>query len=68
VVVVTHSWIYLRWLPRIVARRHAAERADDPRAGLRHRREIIGSRIGYAVGMLGGSAAVVYAALTLAQR
>ena len=62
-----HGWIYLRWLPRIVARRHDAERAEDPRAELRHRKELARGRAGFWIGVIVGSATVAWAAWALAQ-
>lgn len=59
------SILYLVAVPRVVARRHAAERADDPDAWRRHRRERLGTWIGLAVGVGGGTATVLWAAWRL---
>ncbi len=62
-----HSWLYLRRMPQIVARRHAAERAEDASAEHRHRRELRRARIGFGVGVGTGTATVLWAAWVLAQ-
>ncbi len=62
-----HGWIYLRWLPRIVARRRAAELAGDPSAAVRHRRERMRSTLGFWFGVVAGSATVAWAATQLAR-
>ncbi|HEY8145615.1 MAG TPA: sigma-70 family RNA polymerase sigma factor, partial [Kofleriaceae bacterium] len=59
------STLYLGRVPRIVARRHAAELAEDPEAWRRHRRERRGTWLGLAVGVGGGTAAVVWSAWRL---
>jgi RNA polymerase sigma factor (sigma-70 family) len=64
-VVVSHSYLYLVWMPRIVGRRHLAEQVEHAGARARHRKEIRNSRLGYAIGMGGGTAAVIYAAAML---
>jgi RNA polymerase sigma factor (sigma-70 family) len=52
---------YLVWLPRIVARREALERAEDPTAAARQRRERRLSWLGYLGGTLvgGGTVALI---------
>jgi hypothetical protein len=56
------SWSYLVWLPRILAERHAAERAVDPTAAARQQRERRWRAASLLFGALTGSAAVVWAA------
>jgi RNA polymerase sigma factor (sigma-70 family) len=51
-IVITLS--YTLWLPRITARRHALERAEDPHAAARQRREARLSMIALAFGSLVG--------------
>jgi uncharacterized membrane protein YfcA len=51
--------LYFRWLPRIIARRLALERLEDPNATARQRRDEIRRRIGFAVGVLGGTAGLI---------
>jgi len=50
---------YFVWLPRIIARRLALERLEDPAAEARQRRDEIRRRLGYAVGVLSGGAALI---------
>lgn len=60
------SWMYLRWLPRIVARRVAAELERDPvAAAQRLRRGRILCWAGLTAGVSMSTAAVVWAALQL---
>ena len=59
------SYVYLVLVPRVVARRHAAELAEDPDAWRRHRRERLGTWLGLAAGVAFGSAAVVWSAWRL---
>lgn len=53
--------IYRVWVPRILAPRHAAERASDPGAARRQRREDIASWLGLLAGIAGGGIAIAYA-------
>ncbi len=50
---------YFIWLPRIIARRLALERLEDPAAAERQRRDEIRRYIGYAVGVLSGAAGLI---------
>jgi hypothetical protein len=55
---------YFIWLPRIVARRLALERLEDPTAAAaRQRRDQIRCWIGYLTGALSGGAATIYSLL-----
>ena len=56
---------YSFWLPRIVARREALERAEDLGAARRQRRERRMSRLGLALGTLLGGGTVVFVVLRL---
>jgi RNA polymerase sigma factor (sigma-70 family) len=60
--------LYFRWLPRIIARRLALERLEDPQAVIRQRRDEIRRRIGFAVGVLGGTAGLIGGLLLHAAR
>ncbi|MEM6296471.1 MAG: sigma-70 family RNA polymerase sigma factor [Myxococcota bacterium] len=53
--------IYRVWVPRILAPRWAAERAEDPKAEARQRRQTIASWIGLLVGATAGAVAIVFA-------
>ena len=66
VFVVSLSWMHLRWLPRLVARRVAAELERDPvgaAARLRRGRILCVAGLTFGVGL--SSAAVVWAALRM---
>lgn len=64
--VVGLSWMYLRWLPRIVERRVAAELERDPVGGAKRlRRGRIFCWVGLTSGVTTSTAAVVWAALRL---
>jgi RNA polymerase sigma factor (sigma-70 family) len=54
---------YIIWLPRITARRLALERLEDPDAARRQRIERIRCWIGYGVGILTGSAGLIWGLL-----
>ena len=56
---------YTRWLPRIIARREALERAEDPAAAARQRREHRRSLVGLAVGTITGGGTIVLVVLKL---
>ncbi|MCU1280172.1 MAG: polymerase ECF-type sigma factor [bacterium] len=56
---------YLVWLPRIVARREALERDEDPTAAARQRRERRVSWLGYIGGTLAGGGTVALVVLKL---
>jgi RNA polymerase sigma factor (sigma-70 family) len=59
---------YFVWLPRIIARRLALERLEDPDAARRHHRTEIRRWIGYAIGMLSGGAALIWGLMHTAVR
>jgi RNA polymerase sigma factor (sigma-70 family) len=59
VFVIALSYLYKVRLPRILARRYAAERVADPRAEPRQRRQRMVSWIALIVGILCGAAGVV---------
>jgi RNA polymerase sigma factor (sigma-70 family) len=59
---------YFRWLPRIIARRLALERLEDPTAAARQQRNEIRRRIGYALGILSGSAGLIWGLIHTAAR
>ena len=66
---VSLSVMYMRWLPRITARRRAAEVAADPSAAERYRRERVRSIAGLTFGLVVSTATVIWAAmLILSQR
>jgi RNA polymerase sigma factor (sigma-70 family) len=52
---------YAIWLPRIIARRNALERAEDPRAAARQRRERVLSLLGLVAGGLAGGGVLIWA-------
>jgi RNA polymerase sigma factor (sigma-70 family) len=55
---------YFIWLPKIVARRLALERLEDPvGAARRHRRDQIRCWVGYLAGAVSGGAATIYSVL-----
>jgi RNA polymerase sigma factor (sigma-70 family) len=54
---------YMIWLPRIIERRLALERLEDPDAARRQRNDRIRCWIGYAAGMLSGSAGLIWGLL-----
>jgi RNA polymerase sigma factor (sigma-70 family) len=62
-----HGYLHLKKLPQISRRRHAAERAEDPDAWRRHRRELRKSKVGFLFGATFGTAGVVYATYVLMQ-
>ncbi len=53
--------IYRVWVPRILAPRWAAERAEDPTAEARHRRQHIASWAGLLIGAASGAVAIACA-------
>lgn len=53
--------IYRVWVPRIIAPRWAAERASDPTAARRQRRQTIASWAGLALGLICGGLAIATA-------
>jgi RNA polymerase sigma factor (sigma-70 family) len=53
------------WLPRVTARRLAAERAEDPGAGERQRRERRRQFLGALLGLLAGGGGVVWGILQM---
>jgi RNA polymerase sigma factor (sigma-70 family) len=51
---------YAVWLPRIVSRREALERLEDPAAAARQRRQRILGYVGIGVGLASGLAGLIY--------
>jgi hypothetical protein len=52
--------MFLLWLPKITARRRAAELREDPKAARRHQREKIFSIVGLILGAAGGGLGLYY--------
>jgi RNA polymerase sigma factor (sigma-70 family) len=50
---------YFVWLPKIIARRLALERSEDPTAAARQRRDELRRWLGFAIGTLSGTAALI---------
>lgn len=57
------GYLYRIRLPKIIAPILEAERGEDPAAEARHRREAMWSRIGFAAGVIAGTAGLIWGIL-----